>query len=116
MPDRRRWMTEEQRSFLEIYVPQYLAVQASRTYHKFWIGLYQEWFAKFPEPEPQENDPMESEVEDDAEPDAFSESDDDGADAAAIASHKRKRSAHSLKAKKLARKVFYLSYTTHLSC
>ena len=115
MPDRRRWTTEEQRSFLEIHVPQYLAAQASRTYHKFWPGLYQEWFAKFPEPEPQENDPMESEVEDDAEPDALSESDDNGADAAGVASRKRKRSARSLRAKKLARKVFYLSYATHLS-
>ena len=111
MLDKWRWTTDEQREFLDSYVPRYLEAQTSRKYHKFWPGLYQAWFAKYPEPDPEENDPTESEVEDDPDPDTISESDAD--DPGGAAGSKRKRASRKVRAKKLKKKVFqefYLSY------
>jgi len=102
MPDKRRWTTAEQRSFLDGYVQRYLEAQTSRMYHKFWPGLFQDWFAKYPEAEPTEDDPTDSELEIDSEPDADSECE---SDTPGHAGSKRKRSSGKNKAKKLAQKV-----------
>jgi hypothetical protein len=102
MTDKRRWTTVEQRTFLDAYVKRYLEAQASRTYHKFWPPLFQDWFAKYPEAEPAEDDPTDSELEIDSEPDADSECE---SDAPGHAGSKRKRSGGKNVAKKLAQKV-----------
>ena len=73
MPDKWHWTSVEQCTFLDGYVQQYLEAQASCEYHKFWLCLFQDWFAEFLEAEPTEDDPTDSEPEIDPEPDSDSE-------------------------------------------
>ena len=113
MTDKRCWTTADQRTFLDGYVAKYLDVQPNCTYHKFWPPLFQAWFAKFPEPDPKEDDPTDMEIEDDSEPDAASESDAEGTRSAGS---KHKKSERKARARKLAKKVFLLFYNTRPLC
>jgi hypothetical protein len=86
----------------------YLEVQATKQYHKFWPALYQEWFTKFPEAEPVESDPTDSEPESDPT-DSEPESDVNEPDVGS----KRKQSH---KAKKLTKKVIYVIFLMICFC
>ncbi|KAG6375187.1 hypothetical protein JVT61DRAFT_3396 [Boletus reticuloceps] len=46
-----RWMTPEQAEFLTGLYPTYLEHTAAKSYHRFWAGLYADWFTKWPERE-----------------------------------------------------------------
>jgi hypothetical protein len=72
MPDKRRWATPEQQTFLDSWVPQYRDAQAQRRYDKFWPSFFQEWFTSFPVDEPTDDDPSESEPGSDGGTDAES--------------------------------------------
>jgi hypothetical protein len=114
MPDKRRWTTEAQRTFLTEYVPRYIEAQASRKFHKFWPILYQDWFAKFPEGEPTEDDPTDSETELNSEPEADADSGSES-NGTAHSGSKRKRSDGKSRGKKVA-KVISLSFDVCVSC
>lgn len=43
------WTTDEQASFLQGYVPQYLAAQKDGTVSAFWPRVYRDWFEQYPE-------------------------------------------------------------------
>jgi hypothetical protein len=114
MTDKRRWMTAYQHTFLDGYVVKYLDAQANHTYHKFWPPLFQVWFAKFSKPDPKEDDPTDTEIKDDSEPDAACESGTEGAVCSAGSKHKK--SEHKARFRKLAKKVFLLFYNSCPLC
>jgi len=43
------WTTEAQREFLQSYVSSYSEAAVQKRYPKFFAGLYEKWFAEFPE-------------------------------------------------------------------
>ena len=71
-------------------------------YHKFWPGLYQACFAKFPEPKPKPDDLKESDVEDDPDPDTHSGTDSNNDTSAGL---KSKRANRKAREGKLAKRV-----------
>jgi hypothetical protein len=106
MPDKRHWTTPAQREFLLLWSSRYLDAQAQRRYNRFWPAFFQEWFTTFPESEPTDEDPTDSEFETESEAEEqgsdagdHGESGDDGSGS------KRKRASGKAKGKKRARKV-----------
>lgn len=43
------WTTEAQRLFLQSYASSYREAAAGKKYTKFFAGVYEKWFAEFPE-------------------------------------------------------------------
>lgn len=43
------WTTEEQASFLQNHMAEYLTHTEGKTYHWFWANLNAAWFVKWPE-------------------------------------------------------------------
>ena len=46
------WSTTSQKEFLTGFMAQYLEAAVKKKYQRFWPLLFEEWFAKFPEPVP----------------------------------------------------------------
>jgi hypothetical protein len=49
----KEWATPPQKEFLTSYMALYLEAAVKKKYERFWPPLFEQWFIRFPEPEPQ---------------------------------------------------------------